>query len=130
MKKLITILSLVSTISTLGVTAHAAQDAASLQKQIATNASVSATLDKVKQGLSITRQEADEALKSVIAMSSDEQEELVIALADIEQNITTANSDEEKTNLTSKRQLLVDRLNEVNEGAKATVEKLEEAARK
>ena len=130
MKKLITILSLVSTISTLGATARAAQDAASLQKQIAINASVSATLDKVKQGKSISKEEAEEAQKSIIAMSSDDLQDLTEAIADVEQKITDDNSGEEKTSLTSKRQLLVDRLNEVNEGAKATVEKLEEAARK
>ena len=130
MKKLITILSLVSTISTLGATARAAQDAASLQKQIAINASVSATLDKVKQGKSISKEEAEEAQKSIIAMSTDEQQDLIEAIADIEQNVASAISDDETKNLTSKRQLLVDRLNEVNEGTKVTVEKLESAIQK
>lgn len=130
MKKLITILSLVSTISTLGATAHATQDAASLQKQIATNASVSATLDKVKQGKSITKEEAEEAQIGIVDLTVEEQEKIVMAIADIEQQITNANSVDEMNNLNSKRDLLVEKLNEVYEGAKATVEKVKAAVRK
>jgi hypothetical protein len=136
MKKLITILSLVSTISTLGVTALAVNDTnveSTVQKvekelmNIKNTSGGSLELDKVMQGKKISTEESQLAIENVKRNAAKQQEKLTIAIAGIEKDISDTSSDEEKERLSQVKKLLIDRLNETQQGADQTIQLIKDS---